>query len=79
MLIEASRRVVSLLGGSPAVARGLRCGRGTVWRWTKRRDEGGTGGIPSSRYDELIDLAARRGITLTYEDFVRAPAESADA
>ena len=82
-MIDAAVQIISRLGGPTVVARRLGIGRQAVSNWRIPTSRGGTGGIPRHRYDDLIALAAERGITLTYEDFVRAPdpavAESADA
>lgn len=65
-----AENIIAKCGGPQAVAEMLGLNVASVHKWKYPTEKGGTGGlIPTSRAQELLELARRRGIDLSRQDF----------
>ena len=71
-MYSQAQRIVDKFGGFPALARALgRRDISALYRWTKPKEKGGTGGlVPSSAVSSVTAAAARMKIKLTGEDWL---------
>lgn len=83
--MEPAASIIGALGGPAAVAEYLKTADNTPYRWTYPRDKGGTGGvIPHWHHDDLLRMAADKGVLLTRADLAEgvagraAPKEAAE-
>lgn len=63
--------VVKKFGGAAALAKAIGRSRSRVYRWTRPKERGGTGGtIPQDMFPVILKEAKKRKITLTIEDLI---------
>jgi hypothetical protein len=71
-----AQTVIDKFGGHEEVAKIVGRHPISVRRWTYDREKGGTGGlIPSELQSLLLEKARKRGLDLTADDLIPAPAK----
>lgn len=66
-----AEKAISAFGGVRALGRAIGRNGSSISRWTKPREDGGTGGrVPTSIQAELLAEARRQGLDLTAEDLI---------
>ena len=71
--MKTASEIVDLLGGTGEVATACDCAPSSVTGWKDNNS------IPRWRRKTLLQLAKRKGVELTEEDFPRRAAPAADA
>ena len=68
---DQAQRIADKFGGFPALAKAMgRKDLSALYRWTKPKDKGGTGGfVPTSAVPSVLAAAGRMGIRLTDKDW----------
>ena len=71
-----AQRIVDKFGGFPALAKALgRRDISALYRWTKPKEKGGTGGrIPQNHIPALLAAARARGIEVSAEQMLSGDA-----
>ncbi len=68
--MKPASTIIEALGGAAAVAKIVGIHRTSVYRWTWRKSEGGTGGtIPASHIVTIIEFARQRNLDIQLEHF----------
>jgi transposase-like protein len=68
--MKPASTIIEALGGAAAVARIVGVHRTSVYRWTWRKSEGGTGGtIPASHIGTIIAFARQKNLNIQLEHF----------
>lgn len=76
--LEPAKRIVSLLGGPNRVASIAGVHRTRVSNWSRKKEDGGTGGtIPFKHVPALLAAAREQGVSLTADDFLPCSEETA--
>lgn len=69
MHLKPAPYVIKILGGPVMAAKILNRNHATVWKWTAKKSQGGTGGIiPSKARVEILKLAKKLDLDITSED-----------
>lgn len=69
--MNAAEFVIEQFGGTVELANAINRHRSRIWRWTKSKEEGGTGGkIPTHAIPDIMEAASAAGITITAEQLI---------
>lgn len=73
--MEPAQTIIRKFGGPTAMANLLGIHRTRISSWQRAKSRGGTDGlIPQSYHRRLLDYARSKGIALSADDFLPAPA-----
>lgn len=76
--LDPANRIIERFGGHIVVRSITGASRTRVYRWTRPKSEGGTGGlIPTEHAIKLLRYAKENGIAVSADDFL--PSEPAEA